>query len=401
MADPQKLPSGNWRIQWLDAYGKRKSETFSTERAARAAQRRRGVEVDDIRSGLARPRSELTLREAAAQWLATRRPDPKAAPDVHDRQAARFRDNSQHFEDHILPRLGDLRLPEITVDEARAFVKRLEGTPKKSRRADADTKTGPGTLRPSTVRNVVVTLRKLLGDLGYPIRISVKVPRAGYDWIRTGGEVVRFLDACGDGWFRVVASLAVYAGLRTGEVAALTWHAIDFDREVMVIDKSWSGPTKSGKPRTVPLAPELAVLLKRWRLTVGGASKDRVVLRARTRKVDGDAVVTLEPLNDSDLAKRTRAVCAKAKINGVTYHQLRHTFATMIAERMPLPAVRELLGHADITTTARYAHADSATAARDQRARLSFGAEAGGEVVELHPAAHVVHTATKTGDPNA
>ncbi len=57
----------------------------------------------------------------------------------------------------------------------------------------------------------------------------------------------------------------------------------------------------------------------------------------------------------------------------MTFHQLRHAFATFVAERLPLPAVKELLGHADIATTARYAHADSATAARDPRARLSFG----------------------------
>jgi integrase len=73
------------------------------------------------------------------------------------------------------------------------------------------------------------------------------------------------------------------------------------------------------------------------------------------------------------LAKLARRACKAAGIEPVTFHQLRHTFATHVAERMPLPAVKELLGHADITTTARYAHADAATAARDPRARLSFG----------------------------
>jgi integrase len=148
-------------------------------------------------------------------------------------------------------------------------------------------------------------------------------------------------------------------------------------------DYRWSGPTKSGKPRAVPLAPELATLLKRWPLLTGGKPRDLVVRVERARVVDGEQCVTLEGLTDDVLlAKLTRRPCKAASIEPVTFHQLRHTFATLIAERMPLPAVKELLGHADITTTAQYAHADSARAARDPRARLSFW-ESAGQVVAL------------------
>jgi integrase len=66
----------------------------------------------------------------------------------------------------------------------------------------------------------------------------------------------------------------------------------------------------------------------------------------------------------------TRRACRRAKIEPVTFHQLRYTFASRIAEA--IPAVKELLGHVDITTTARYAHADGDAAARDALARLSF-----------------------------
>jgi len=380
MSEPQKLPSGAWRVQWHDSSAKRRSATFKTYEAARSALRRRHTETDDIRAGRTRPMSEQTVHEAADSWLVSRKPDPRAAPSVRNRQEKRHKDNAQHIERHIKPALGHLRLPEVTADVVTAFVKRLQGTPtqrfgEKNATTDADGNEQPQrTLRPSTVRNVIITLRKMLGDLGYPMRVSVKVPRAGYDWIRTDGEVVRFLDACGDGWFRVVASLAIYAGLRRGEVAALTWHAVDFEREVIIIDRSWQGPTKNGKPRVVPLAPELGALLKRWRMRIGGTPRELVVRVERERVVDGEREKTTEGLDeDVLLAKLSRRACKTAGIEPVTFHQLRHTFATLVAERMPLPAVKELLGHADITTTARYAHADAATAARDPRARLSFG----------------------------
>jgi integrase len=155
-----------------------------------------------------------------------------------------------------------------------AFIKRLQGTPTKR---PGEVNAAGRTLRPSTIRNVVVTLCKMMADLGYSVRVSGKVPRAGYDWIRTDAEAIRFLNACGQGWFRVAASLSIYAGLRRGEVAALTWHAVDFERGIIVVDRSWQGPTKNNKPRSVPLADELAVLLKRWRLKTGGAPRDLVV----------------------------------------------------------------------------------------------------------------------------
>ena len=384
MAEPQKRTNGSWRIQWHDTIGKRRSADFRTYEAARSALRRKHTEVEDIRAGRMRAGATQTIASAAPAWLKSREPDPNAPPGIRERKAKRHADNRQHLDRHIVPAFGHLNLPDVTPDAVKAFVKRLEGTPtgrpgERNARTDGDNNAVPKRmLRPSSIRNIVTTLRKMLGDLGYPIRVSVKVPRSGYDWIRTDGEVVRFLDACGDGWFRVVASLAVYAGLRRGEVAALTWHAIDFDREVIVIDRSWSGPTKSGKPRTVPLAPELADLLKRWRMQTGGQPRDLVVRFERVRVIDGERETITGSLGERDLlAKLARRACIKAGIEPVTFHQLRHTFATLVAERMPLPAVKELLGHADITTTARYAHADSATAARDPRARLSFGGHAG------------------------
>jgi integrase len=85
------------------------------------------------------------------------------------------------------------------------------------------------------------------------------------------------------------------------------------------------------------------------------------------------------------LAWRSSLAALASSRRPVTFHQLRHTFASRIAESMPLSAVKELLGHADITTTARYAHADGDAAARDPRARLSFGAKEASGVLVLRP----------------
>lgn len=369
MSKPEKLASGKWRIRYFDAYGKRHCETYATSDAARSALRRRITEAEDIRAGRARPRSDQTLRGVYEEWLETRKPAPGSAPDIVRRRNKRERDNRMHLEKHILPALGDKRLPEINADVIQRFIRSLEG--KKTERANEKNEAGR-TLKPATIANIVITLRKMMTDLGYPVRVSLKVPTTSYGWIKSTGEVARFLDACEAPWFRMACELACYAGLRQGEVAGLMWSAVDFDRGLLMIDRSYDGPTKSKHARSVPLAPDLATSLKRWRLATGAASGGLVVLMER-RGYDKPMPIDEE----ADLGKRVRRACKRAGVDPVTFHQLRHTAASHLAERVPLPIVGAVLGHADPKTTARYAHIDTAGLARDPRLHLRFEAPSG------------------------
>lgn len=49
--------------------------------------------------------------------------------------------------------------------------------------------------------------------------------------------------------------------------------------------------------------------------------------------------------------------CEQASVTVVTWHDLRHTFAShLVAKSAPLPAVQKLLGHSEIKMTMRYSH---------------------------------------------
>jgi integrase len=70
----------------------------------------------------------------------------------------------------------------------------------------------------------------------------------------------------------------------------------------------------------------------------------------------------------------------------VTFHQLRHTNASHLAQRVPLPIVGAVLGHASPSTTARYAHVNSSAVASRPELQLAFGVQQPAAVAELHAA---------------
>lgn len=351
MSKPQRLPSGNWRIQWRDHTGKRRSETYSSHSAAKAALRRHTVEVDDIRSRRVRPVSNETLLDASKRWLETR-------------PAKRRKHNESHLRNHVWPELGGVRLGELTEEHIARLTRTLEVKP---RRRPGEKNVDETPLSRNTIANVLRTLSKFLNDMKVRLDIEIETAESDYRWIKTGAEVSAFLDSCRPEWFRIAAALAVYAGLRAGEVAGLRPAAVDFDNETITVSETYCGePTKSKHVRVVPLAPGLADILKPWLRFRRG---EWVVMR------EGRALEPKDALNGY-----ARRACRRAGIDEVTFHDLRHTCASHLAKRIPLPMVGAILGHADPKTTARYAHHDALALAKDPRTRLSFAD------------AHVAHT---------
>jgi integrase len=135
--------------------------------------------------------------------------------------------------------------------------------------------------------------------------------------------------------------VALNTGLRKGEIFGLRWSDVDLLGAQITVRGEGA---KSGQTRYVPLNTEALDVLQRWQ----GATPDEngFVFPGR---VEG------EPLDD--VKKAWRAVVKAAKLQRFTFHDLRHTFASkLVMAGVDLNTVRELLGHADIEMTLRYAH---------------------------------------------
>lgn len=130
-----------------------------------------------------------------------------------------------------------------------------------------------------------------------------------------------------------VVLLAMNTGLRRGELLALDWSDINLDARMLTVRRE---NAKSGKQRHVPLNAEALAVLKQWMSQTAGVGS-----------VFGVASVK----------SGWRSLLTAAKVENFRFHDLRHHFASrLVMGGVDLNTVRELLGHADLAMTLRYAH---------------------------------------------
>lgn len=185
-----------------------------------------------------------------------------------------------------------------------------------------------------------------LGETTVPERIPyARTPRK-LPVILSSDEVVRFLEAVSSLKSRAALTTAYAAGLRASEVAGLMIADIDSARGVIRVRHG-----KGDKDRDVMLSAQLLVILRTyWRL-----ARPRLYLFPGR---DED-----RPINPTTLHAACRSAAKAAGLaKRVTLHTLRHSFATHLLENgADIRIIQALLGHANLSSTARYTQVASHT----------------------------------------
>jgi integrase len=159
--------------------------------------------------------------------------------------------------------------------------------------------------------------------------------------------------------------LLLLTGARRGEVLSATWD--QFNLEAGIWTKPYSA-TKQRREHRVPLsAPALQLLVK---MQEAAADGQRYVFPG----TNGGYL--------TEVKKSWASVCGAAGIEGARLHDLRHSFASVLASSgLSLPIIGQLLGHSNPTTTSRYAHLlDSTLRNATEQAGAIIG---GGKVVPM------------------
>jgi integrase len=163
-------------------------------------------------------------------------------------------------------------------------------------------------------------------------------------------DIVRQLLDASTGWLRIAIALAVFGSQRNGEVRALRVMDVDFAGILVNVRKAFSADVvvtpKSGDERAVPLAEPLRAVLAE--AVKGKKPADRLVA---------------DPEGNTPSRQRVyKAFIALQNRLGIaptwSFHSLRHGFGTHAARQgASIEAIREMMGHADLASTARYLHA--------------------------------------------
>jgi integrase len=172
----------------------------------------------------------------------------------------------------------------------------------------------------------------------------LKAPRPEFDFLDF--EEAERLVAKADGEWQAMILTALRTGMRQGELLALRWDDVDLVAGRITVRQNLVrgviGTPKSGKGREIPL------------------SNDAVRALKAQRHLRGEVVFCND---DGDYFKKNECkhplwrACKRAGLRRIGWHVLRHTFAShLVMKGVPIKVVQELLGHATIEMTMRYAH---------------------------------------------
>jgi integrase len=216
-----------------------------------------------------------------------------------------------------------------------------------------------------TIKKILVTLGQIMayavrhGYVDYnPVRDAER-PRGNGESeeskirILTPVEINALLDSEQDMKYRTLFMLALFSGSRQGELLGLKWTDIDWENNQIHIQRTfnnqrWYSTKTDASNRKIDLGPVMMKELKEWKLACPPNDLDLIFPNEAG-----------QPINHSNLVKRHfEPALAKANIEKIRFHDLRHTYASLLIEQGEnIKYIQSQLGHSSPTVTLNvYAH---------------------------------------------
>jgi integrase len=332
-----KTKSGSYQVKWREN-GIQKAKNFERKIDAsnfeanvkiRLAQ---GLPGEEPLPGVIGSSVGIKFSDFAQIWL-------KNYGTVHKGEESLINDR-QIIRDYLVPAFGQMDLDWIKKRD----IARLQGQ-----------LSSEGRLKPKTINNIVGlahTIFAVAVEWEY-LRSNpcekvppIEVPEQDFDFW-TFEERDQFLSWSkrNDEDLYDIIAFAVNTGLRKGEMRGLLRDCIDFERRMIIVRRSYSYKTgklkehtKSKKIRRVPMNDVVFAIMKK-----------RFFLPMTAQVFDCDFQHIVQ--------RWFRPAQVEAGVHSISFHDLRHTFASLLAMAgVSIFDIQKLLGHSDIKTTMRYMH---------------------------------------------
>jgi len=322
--------------------GKRRRAYETVHGTKKDAQRRLHELIVSLEKGVYTPPGRLTLAEHLNNWLEGY---------VKTNCSLRTQDGYESIvRNHLIPALGHVQLKQLHPQLVQGYYG------KACERLSARTVAKHHRLLSQALKYAVRQgyLSRNPCDLVDPPAWKGKVMRT-----LTPTEVEVLLKIAEDNYYYPVIYTAVSTGIRQAELLGLRWRDIDLDFLSISVSQvlykrrgicQFKEPKTSHSRRRVAMTPKLALFLRKYK-----ADRERLCHElGRELTLDDLVFPSIEgkPLDPCVLTHNFTRIAKRAGLRGVRFHDLRHTFASLMLLRGAKPKViSEALGHSSVAFT--------------------------------------------------
>ena len=351
----RKRADDRWEARYIQYYDKNGKAIYRYVygKTYLEAKQKRNLEISKFAAGLRQRTSgvKITFNQLAEEWLFMKKAQVKQST---------YANYSYIIQTHFLPELGKLYVSTLTTQSIEEFLqkKRLYGR-----------KDGTGGLSDKTVsdfRSLLKLILKYAKKKGYfcPSNLDFYVPSGKSPKI----EILQKEEL--DQLEKILLSepkpiylgilIALYGGLRIGEVCALQWKDFNFTEGTVQINKTLlrviDTDQKSDKKTRVLIEPPKTEYSNR----IIPLSDDILTYFYYSKSFPEDYILTGQQfyMEPRVCLEKYKKILKQAGIKDHTFHALRHTFATRCVELgFDVKSLSEIMGHSNISITMqRYVH---------------------------------------------
>ena len=327
-------------IDFYDNQGKRKRQTLKKGITKKAAKNKLREIEDQLAKGIYIPDKKIPIfSEVAKEWIEYKKPNLRASTwSVYEGHT------KNHFND-----LDSLKINRISIAKIEKYI---------SDRQKEEMH--------------ILTLRKILVTLGQIMAYAVRHRYISYNPFKDAerpknqgksednkirilnkSKINALLNKVSNQKYRTLFRLAIFSGARQGELLGLKWPDVDWINNQIHIQRTfnnqaWYDVKTKTSNRKVDLGPAMIKELKKWKLACPATKLDLIFPNEAG-----------EPINHNNFVSRYfNPALKEAKIGKMRFHDLRHTYASLLIEYGEnIKYIQSQLGHSSPTVTLNvYAH---------------------------------------------